>query len=113
MPGRGRREHEEDEGEGGSQRIKRKFGEGMVTIFLVLMAPWVYAYVKTHQIVHSKYVQCMSIKLFFKEAVQSPQGIHGAVDDFQSQAGLIFMGARVIVPIGQEEPCEEPGTQRV
>lgn len=55
----GRREHEGDEGEDGSQRAKRKFGEGMdvVTVFMVLMMSWVYAYVKAHQIIHSKYVQ--------------------------------------------------------
>lgn len=39
----------------------------MVTVLIVLTMSWVYAYVKTYQIVHSKYVQMYVNKVVFKK----------------------------------------------
>ena len=69
MPGIGKRDSEGDAGEGRSQRVKRKFWEVMdvATASIVVMASQVYAYVKTHQIVYSTYVQMYVNKAVFKK----------------------------------------------
>lgn len=64
-------------GGGGPNRVRRPSGKdnfrGVTDIFTILtvVISWVYAYVKTYQIVHSNYVEFMcgnytSIKLFLK-----------------------------------------------
>lgn len=65
----GRREHEGDEGGDGSERAKRKFGEGMdvVTVFMGLMMHGCMYMSKLTRSYILNMCKCMSIELFLKK----------------------------------------------